>query len=156
MWREVPLWKQVQETWREKKIILDKLRQDTVTEMPGFYQFWAVCCVFGVFPTLRKGGQTEVGETIAHGRPIWGGIPTTLSWPLHLVAFLRAGSLEVANLMEEGTAEMAKVVDRNRNMMLHWIAVDSLGGSRTGGQRCPNNHLATERRHNWGTPQRRI
>lgn len=40
----------------------------------------------------------------------------THSWPLNLAAFLRGGSPEVANLVEEGAAEMAKVVDKDENM----------------------------------------
>ena len=78
----------------------------------------------------------------------------THSWPVYLSAFLSGGSPEVVNLVEEEIAEMAKVVDRNKNMVLLWIAVDSLDGSRTGGQRSPHDHLATERRDNLVTPQR--
>lgn len=52
----------------------------------------------------------------------------THSWPLNLAAFLRGGSPEVANLVEEGTAEMAKVVDKDENMERSWLAMDSLSG----------------------------
>lgn len=31
-------------------------------------------------------------------------------------------------------------------MLLQWAAVESLGGSRTGGQKCPHNYLAAMRR----------
>ena len=48
--------------------------------------------------------------------------------------------------MEEGTAEVAKVVDKDENMELSWGTMDSLDSSWTGGQRGPCNQLAAKRR----------
>lgn len=78
----------------------------------------------------------------------------THSWRMYLAAFLSGGSPEVVNLVEEETAEMAKVVDRSKNMVLLWIAVDSLDGSRTGGQRSPQPPSHREKRGHLVTPQR--
>lgn len=48
-------------------------------------------------------------------------------------------------------------VDRNKNMVLQWVTVDSLGSSRTGAQRCP--HPLSLPGEGWqlrDTPEKRI
>ena len=70
----------------------------------------------------------------------------THSWPLNLAPSSEVWSPEVANLVEEGTAEMAKLVDKDENVKLSWIAMESLDSSWRGGQRGPCNQRATKRR----------
>lgn len=146
MWSAAPLWGTgAQDLKKKKKKSHFRLWQD-YHRVPGPCKFQPhPGFLGGVLPTLYKADQWNQEKPWHLGGLSEELFPWLIPGPWTWLLPQRCGSPEVANLVEEGTAEMAKLVDKDENVKLSWIAMDSLDSSWTGGQRGPCNQLATKR-----------